>query len=183
MEKIFAPEESRELIRGWLIHARKSWKKHEEAARQLEAQYRYVGIASLILSAVVGASIFSSLEIAFEPWGRLIAGVLSIVASVLTSLITFQRYEERTEKHRAASVMYKAVLRKLEEFHEELHTEPNRVIADPELVHQIRDELDNLEKLTPVVNEKVNQLIERRFEAYKFVAEAEDLRPERKERK
>jgi len=53
MEKIFAPEESRELIRGWLIHARKGWKKHEEAARRLESQYRRVGVASVALSAVV----------------------------------------------------------------------------------------------------------------------------------
>ena len=107
MEKIFAPEEARELIRGWLVHARKKWKKHGEAARRLESQYRKVGIASVILSAIVGASTLGSLEVAYEPWGRIVAGMLSIAASVLSSLLTFQKYEERTEKHRKASAEHK----------------------------------------------------------------------------
>ncbi len=67
MEKILAPEEIRELLRSGLVHARKEWKKHGEAARRLEPQYRTVGVASVILAAIVGASLFASLETAYAP--------------------------------------------------------------------------------------------------------------------
>lgn len=177
MEKIFAPEESRELIRGWLIHARKGWKKHEEAARRLESQYRRVGVASVALSAVVGASLFASLEAAYEPWGRIIAGFVSISASVLASLITFQRFEERVEKHRAAAVSYKGALRTLEK----LHMMPAGPLLDQESSNRIQEELDELEKFAPVVPEDINRAVEERFEVYEFVAKAEDLRPGQKD--
>jgi len=58
MEQIFEPKERRELLKGWLIHDRKGWKKHAEAARRLERQYRLVGVFSVALSAIVGASLF-----------------------------------------------------------------------------------------------------------------------------
>lgn len=174
MEKIFAPQKSRQLIQGWLIHARKGWKKHEEAARRLESQYRTVGLASIILSAVVGASIFASLETMLEPWGRIIAGIVSISASVLASLLTFHRYEERTEKHRTASASYKASLRRLER----MHAVPGNSKLEQETINGIEEEFAELEKLAPVVPEDINRAVEKRYEVYRFVANPADLRPE-----
>lgn len=173
LEKIFAPEESPELLRGWLIHARKGWKKQEEAARRLESQYRRVGVASVILSAVVGASLFASLEAAYEPWSRIVAGIVSISASVLASLITFHRYEERTEKHRSAGISYKIALRKLEK----MHTAPNSSMLDQESLNRIQEELDELEKVAPVVPEDIDRAVEERYQVYSFVPKAADLRP------
>ena len=178
MEKIFAPQKSRQLIQGWLIHARKSWKKQEEAARRLESQYRRVGIASVILSAVVGASLFASLETMNEPWGRIIAGMVSITASVLASLLTFNRYEERTEKHRSAGVSYKAALRKLEK----LHAASSSAKMEQESLSRIEEEFAELEKLAPVVPEDINRAVEERYEVYRFVANPTDLRPEQDQR-
>lgn len=175
-EKIFAPEKSRELIRGWLIHARKGWKKQEKAARRLESQYRGIGIASVTLSAVTGASLFSSLEKLHEPWSRIIAGILSIAASVLASLITFQRYEERTEKHRAASVSYKNATRTLERMHTVLH-EQGLDRLDQEGLNRIDYQLGEFEKVAPVVPDDINGVIEKAYEVYKFEPEAEKLRP------
>jgi hypothetical protein len=172
MEKIFAPQKNRQLIQGWLIHARKSWKKQEEAARRLESQYRRVGLASIILSAVVGASLFASLETMYEPWGRIIAGIVSIAASVLASLLTFNRYEERTEKHRSAGVSYKATLRKLEK----LHAVPTSAKTEQESLSRVEEEFAELEKLVPVVPEDINRAVEQQHEVYRFVANPTDLR-------
>lgn len=171
MEKIFSPQESRELLRGWQIHIRKSWKKHEEAARRLESQYRRVGVASVILSAVVGASVFASLEAVYEPWSRIIAGLVSLSAAVLSSLITFNRYEERTEKHRAVSARYKAGLRRLEQ----VLATPRHESLDPESLDRLRQELDDLEASAPVVPEDINRAIEASYQEYSFVPKASDL--------
>jgi Protein of unknown function (DUF4231) len=173
MEKIFAPEESRELLRGWLIHARKGWKKHEEAARRLESRYRKVGVVSIILSAIVGASLFTSLEAWYEPWSRIFAGIVSILASVLASLITFHQYAERTEKHRAAGVSYKVALRRLEK----MYTVLNSSMLDQESINRLQEELDKLEESPPVVPEDINRVVEERYQDYCFAIRATDLRP------
>lgn len=172
MEKIFAPDEPREVVRGWLIHARKAWKKQDEAARRMEAQYRRVGVASVVLSAVVGASIFASLESAYEPWSRIAAGIASICAAVLSGLLTFHRYEERAEKHRAAAVSYKAALRALERTHTPAGAPP----ADGEALDRIEAQLDELEKSAPVVPQDVDRAAEASYGVYEFVARASDLR-------
>jgi hypothetical protein len=172
MEKIFAPEEPREVVRGWLIHARKAWKKQDEAARRMEAQYRRVGVASVVLSAIVGASIFAALESAFEPWSRIAAGIVSICAAVLSGLLTFHRYEERAEKHRAAAVSYKAALRALER----AHTPPGAPAPERERLDRIEAQLDELEKSAPVVPQEVDRAAEESYQAYDFVARAADLR-------
>ncbi|WP_448544494.1 DUF4231 domain-containing protein [Roseiflexus sp.] len=178
MEKIFAPEERRELIWGWLIHARKGWKKHEEAARRLESHYRRTGVASVVLSAVVGTSLFASLQASYGPWVRILAGLLSLSAAVLASLMTFHRYEERVEKHRAAAVSFKSALQELET----VHTTLAGPTLDHESIGQIQQEFDAIGKFAPVVPDDINRAIEERYGEYVFVAKAEDLRPEQKDR-
>jgi hypothetical protein len=172
MEKIFSPEDCRELLKGWQIHARKSWKKHEEAARRLEAQYRTIGVASLVLSAIVGASLFASLEAVREPWSRIIAGIVSISASVLSSLITFHRYEERTERHRKAGGRYKILLVRLEQ----ALAAPDSSLLDKATIDRIRQEIDQVEETAPVVPEHIDRAIEDDYQVYRFVSKATDLR-------
>jgi hypothetical protein len=170
MEQIFEPKERRELLKGWLIHDRKGWKKHSEAARRLERQYRLVGALSVALSAIVGASLFASLERFYEPWSRILAGIISVTASVLSGLITFNRYEERTEKHRVAAVRYKASLKKIEAL---LSTgSPN---IDDATVDRIEEEFRDLERSAPVVPADIDDAVENRHEAFVFVHEAENL--------
>jgi len=163
MEKIFEPKDRRELLKGWLVHDRKGWKKHAEAARRLEKQYRLVGAFSVALSALVGASLF-------EPWSRIAAGIVSVTASVLSGLLTFNRYEERTEKHRVAAVRYKTSLKEIEAL---LSTgSPN---IDDSTVGRIEDEFRDLERSAPVVPPDIDGIVEKSHEEFVFVHEAEDL--------
>lgn len=170
MEQIFEPKERRELLKGWLIHDRKGWRKHDEAARRLEGQYRMVGAFSVALSAIVGASLFAALESAYEPWSRIAAGIISVTASVLSGLITFNRYEERTEKHRVAAVRYKASLKKIEALLS--RDTPN---VDDATVDRIESEFEDLERTAPVVPVAIDAGVEKRFANFAFVHEAENL--------
>jgi uncharacterized membrane protein YbhN (UPF0104 family) len=175
MEPIFSPEENRELIRGWLIHARKGWKKHEKASRRIESQYQIIGVASVVLSAFVGGSIFTWLEAANDPWGKIVVGLFSFFAAALAGLITFQRFEERAEKHRSAGVNYKAALRNLEK----IHSLPDGSKLDQEVINRIQEIFDQLEKLAPVVPENINRAVEKQYQCYRFESKAEDLCPGR----
>jgi hypothetical protein len=171
MENIFLPKDSFELLKGWLINGRKGWKKHEEAARRLESRYRRIGAVSIIFSAIVGTSLFASPEDRWEPWSRMLAGAISIMASVLSGLLTFYRYQERSEHHRTAGVGYKGMVRRIEQ----LLATPDSL--DPSGIEAVRQELHQLEVSTPVVPEEISQRIENDYRIYHFVRTAEDLRP------
>lgn len=43
VKKLFEPQDSRELLKGWLIHANKGREKHERAARHLASRYQFIG--------------------------------------------------------------------------------------------------------------------------------------------
>jgi hypothetical protein len=176
MQKIFAPENNRELIRGWLVHARKGWKKHEKAARRLQGRYRLIGSINVILSAIVGGTLFQSLARDQELWWvKLGAGFFSVSASVLASLMTFQRYEERTEKHRAAGVDYKGALQSLERLHTQLHEQGAAHLDQKELT-RIYEQFRALEKMAPVIPNGIDDDVECSYEAYTFESKVDHLR-------
>ena len=98
---------------------------------------------------------------------------MSILAAVLAALLTFQRYEERTEKHRSAAASYKVALRTLERMHTEIHEGR----PDPESFTRIKEKLDALDEMVPVVPEKINAEVEKDYEDYIFEPKAANLRP------
>jgi len=70
----------------------------------------------VILSAVVGTSLFASLA-ASDHTGvvvRVVAGAVSLAAAALGSVQTFLKYSEKAEKHRSAAARYGAIRRELE---------------------------------------------------------------------
>jgi hypothetical protein len=178
--KIFAPDSPEELIKGWTLHAAKARRKHEEAARRLDGRRYLLGVPAVILSAVVGASVFASLEAQFGAWVTILVGMASLVASVLVSLQTFLAYAERAEKHRAAGVEYKAAIRKLEE--KMTGTLPAGKLSPggSELtgwLDEMRSVLDDLERKAPIVPDRIHAEVENvDFFDYSFVGSAEGLR-------
>jgi len=71
-------------------------------------------IPTIVLSTVVGTSIFSAIGQSVEQWHQILVGGLSIAAAVLASLQTFMSYSERAEKHRLAAARYGAICRQLD---------------------------------------------------------------------
>jgi hypothetical protein len=75
---------------------------------------RWLGIPVIALSAIVGTSVFATLQKQPEVWVQISVGLGSVAAAVLASLQTFLGYSERAEKHRVAGAKYGAIGRELE---------------------------------------------------------------------
>jgi hypothetical protein len=180
IELIFDPENPAELVKGWVLHAAKARRKHEEAARGLDRLRYWIGVPAIAISAIVGASIIGSLEAQFGAWVTIAVGLGGIVASMLASLQTFLAYAELAEKHRAAGVEYKAAVRRLEERLAGRRPEGALSCDDAELkdwLENTRDSLDILERKAPIVPDRIHKRVEgREFRTFKFAPKAEDLR-------
>ena len=105
-KRVFEPQAVKELLAGWLIHSHKARDRHDEASRRYARGHFALGIPSLIVSTVVGTSVFAALSSKEVP--PLWVGFLSILAAVLAALQTFMDFGGRSDKHRTAAVKYKS---------------------------------------------------------------------------
>lgn len=102
------------LIETWKKRARINQKAHYMVAERLHGRNFQLGVPVVILSTVVGTSVFATLADDVSIWGRVVVGVVSITVAVLSALQTFFRFNERAEQHRAAAIQYGVLNRELE---------------------------------------------------------------------
>jgi hypothetical protein len=157
---IFEPESTQQLLHGWLLHAHKGRERHDLAARRCDLTRRWLGGAATALAAVVGTSIFAAWEKDLGGSNRFFQfGIvtIAIASAVLTALSSFLNLAERTEKHRAAGVHYKKMIRELERI---LSQPVDDLRPDHPEVTRLQEQLNELEENAPVVPEKLYQRIE-----------------------
>ena len=85
-KKLFEPANREELLRGWLLHAHKGRDRHDLAARRNDTLRYWLGVPTVILSAVVGTSVFASLGAQVDTSLKIVIGLVSITSAVLASL-------------------------------------------------------------------------------------------------
>jgi len=78
-----------ELLTEWRDRTTHAHRAHRMAAAQFEFRYRVLGAGAVSLSAIVGTTIFFTLQESPDLYIRVVAGLLSIVAAVLAALQTF----------------------------------------------------------------------------------------------
>ncbi len=168
-KRLFEPGNPKELLRGWLLHAHKGRDRHDTAARRFEGRRYLFGVPTIVLSAVVGTSVFSSLGRGTGIVLSVIVGLLSVTATVLAALQTFLDYPGRAGRHRATGAKYKAIIRELEQ----VLTGPTAAASmDEARLATLRARLDTLEEEAPVVAPRIYDQVERTYASVTFVNEA-----------
>jgi hypothetical protein len=171
---IFEPECVRELLHGWLLHAHKGRARHDLAARRCDTQRFWIGGSAAVISAVVGTSVFTTLQgSGIDLPFKIAVAAIAIVAAILTNLTAFLNLAERAEKHRSAGVRYKIIIRDLE------HIRAHDLANADSLVLGLKKQLDDLEEIAPVVPERYYDQVEAEWKenGVEFVHKAGCLYP------
>lgn len=135
------------LLENWLRRTRESQRGHYKAAARLEHLNYWLGIPVVIMTTVVGTSVFASLQRRVDIRWQVMIGVFSVLAAVLASLQTFLRFSEKAEKDRSAGAAYGAIRRELEIF---LSVAP--IQEDPkQWLDGLRTRIDALAKDAPEI--------------------------------
>jgi hypothetical protein len=79
-----------------------SMKGHHEACSGWSKRHLYLGLPTVIISAIVGAAAFSQAAKA-DPWIGVVAGLLSISIAVLSGISTFLNPSEKQSAHLIAA--------------------------------------------------------------------------------
>lgn len=138
----------KELLRSWNRRAVIALDAHYDAARHYSRRHYWFGVPAAVLSAIVGSTVFASLEHDVDSRLRFLVATLSMAAAILIALQTFLGYSERAEKHRMTGARYGATSRELEV----LLTEPEETLkTKTKLVESTRQRLDTLAAEAPSI--------------------------------
>jgi hypothetical protein len=164
-------QESGKLLAKWQERARTNQLQHYAAAQYFGNAHNAIGIPAVILSTVVGTTVFAALQKQVNLGGQIGVGAISVLAAVLAALQTFLRYSERAEKHRAAAAAYAAVRHRLE-----ATTNTPVAVRGPlkEFLDDIEGQLDSLAQSAPNVPERVWKGIQAARAAPHFRLESEE---------
>jgi hypothetical protein len=102
-----------QLLGDWRQRVYAAQTAHYASADMFRGLNYVVGIPAVILSSIVGTTIFKGLakESAWAVW----VGAASIAAAALAGLQTFLRFSERAAQHATAADWYSAIRRDIEE--------------------------------------------------------------------
>jgi heme/copper-type cytochrome/quinol oxidase subunit 4 len=126
--------EVRRLLVDWCDRADATSKTHYAMADKFSFQNKALGIPVVVLTTLVGTSVFATLQETVNTTVRIIVGFAIALAAVLASLQTFLGLGERTEKNRAAAENWSAIRREITEIlalhpaHPETHGDPKKYL-------------------------------------------------------
>jgi hypothetical protein len=149
------------LYESWHRRSAAAETGHRRMSERMRRRYVLLGIPIVILTTVVGTSVFASLQhdTVSTPL-RILVGSLSILAAVMSSLQAFLRYGTRAEGHRIATIRYETLRRDMSE------TLAIPRASRPDTVREldsVRQRLDRYAKESPIVDERLWAKLERQF--------------------
>jgi len=128
----------KELLHEWYRRVAVTQYAHYLSADHFLAKKFWLGGPTVLLTTLVGTSVFTAIGRQPEMWLQILVGLASVAAALLASLQTFMSYSERAEKHRMVGAKYGALGRELEQMRASGGEVPAEVIAG------IRSRLDDL---------------------------------------
>ncbi len=142
------------LIRKTKVDALYAMKSYYNASARYENYNRIVGSFVIALSAIVGTSIFVSIAKSPELKYKVLAGLLAIAATVLSSLQTFLKFDERSQNFRIFGNKFRAIKVKVQEAE---HKYLAGLLNDREAIEsasKLREETSEVIKGAPVISER-----------------------------
>jgi hypothetical protein len=123
--------------------------RHSAACDLYEHLDSLYGVGSTVLTAIVGSTIFVTLQKTASEAVRIIAGLVAATAAVASGIQTAAKYSQRAERHRQASRQYASVARQTDE----VLANPPGAIAGT--LDQVRKSLDEIGALAPNVPPRI----------------------------
>lgn len=107
-------DDIRKRVEYYRIRAQRKARSHYLAAKRSGRKHAWLGVPVVVISTVVGSTIFASITENPAVGWKIFTGLLSISAAVLAALQTFFKFSELSEKHRISAAGYASLKRRLD---------------------------------------------------------------------
>jgi hypothetical protein len=143
-----------ELLDKWYLRIKRYQFAHRFASKGLSKLYLILGVLSVLFATMTGTAIFASLEKDLPGYGKILTGLLSLLAALLSALQTFLQLDERSEMHQRADANYSSIRQKIEQHQAIRFRESVEQESLQEFLDIIRQEMDVLARDSPLVPER-----------------------------
>lgn len=151
------------LLQEWSKRAAASSDAHYWHAARLAKRNVQLGVPVVVLTTIVGTSVFASIGSSVDTRLRIVVGLISVAAAVVASLQTFLRFAERGEKHRMAAEQWAAIRREIAEMLA-LHPNYPATGGDPQTyLDELRQKIDRTAAQSPEIGEGPWKRTQERF--------------------
>jgi hypothetical protein len=149
------PDEKPDLPDQWHRGIRLLHIAHAKAAARFRRRGRLFGVPVIVLTTVVGTSIFATIseQAISENW-KIAAGLMSGLAAILSALQTFLDYGVLAEKHKLASIAFGALRRDLERA---LDADSLDGGTREQIMEKIKDRWTEIEREAPIVPDNLHR--------------------------
>jgi uncharacterized membrane protein len=137
-----------ELIDQWRRGLRVSHRAHFEAAKLYRRRHLWLAIPTVTISALLGTTVFANLQHSDDPTIKFALAVFSIAMIVLSSLQSFLRFSETSERHQTAAVQIGEVRRELEQQLVFAH-------RDEPVIKALREKWDAADRQAPTIPSRI----------------------------
>jgi hypothetical protein len=145
------PETKTELLQRWHKRLREMQTSQYEAAKPMALRNLQLGIPVVVLSTIVGTSVFASLQKQVSLGWQITVGLISVLAAVLAGLQTFLRYSEKAEAYRMAGAKAGAVRREIEQ----LLVSGNIESISDQKIDRLRERIDEIAAVATSVPDRL----------------------------
>jgi len=150
------PTTNEELLLRWYKRLRETQMSHYNSAKPLSKLNSYLGVPVVILTTFVGTTVFTTLNKEVDVWIKVLVGMISVLAAVLSSIQTFLKYSDKAEKHRTIGAKAGNLRREIEQYIAQ--GDVNMIPTDK--INSLRDNIDRLATDAPNVPDWIwNQTI------------------------
>lgn len=146
------PADTEQLLRKWYTRCSSVAVGHYKSAEYYTKMHVRLSGSAAVLSAVIGTTVFATLQSQPALWLQIMLGFFSILAAVLATLSASMGYQDKAEKHRTAGSKYNSIGREFEQLG--LATP-----ATQELISKVRSRLDALAEEAPHLPRKIHKEI------------------------
>lgn len=140
------------LLLVWMDNAKRAQIAHFESANRFSRLNYWLGIPVVVLSAIVGTSVFATLQKSVTPHIQIAIGMISVLAAILASLQTFLNFNNRASKHHTTASEYESVKRQIQEA---LVLQNFGAKSCAQQIAQVRGKLDSAGKNAPPIPSKI----------------------------
>jgi hypothetical protein len=129
---------------------------HYQMAEKYKANHRTFGTIVVIITALVGTSVFSTLSGTTNPTVQVVTSILSVAAVVLAALQTFLGFSDLQAQNKMAGVGYSQIRRDLDLLAAK-YPKGRGGANTPEMaeLESIKKHLDDLDNSSPTIPDKV----------------------------
>ncbi|MCA1958790.1 MAG: SLATT domain-containing protein [Nitrospira sp.] len=146
------------VLDEWKQRISRSHRAHKKAAAFYEAWSRRLGIIAAVLSAIVGTTVFSTLEEASLHIAiKVILGLFSVAAAVFAALQTYLKLPELAQNHSKAATDFGDLRRRIERLEANPPTSEKLDVA----LAALDEEWRAISERAPIITQKIYEQVER----------------------